>query len=291
MSSGWKELGSVSSAKLSSAHHQPHELSQWLARFGRGYLNPAPDDSHTNLEWRRDRSIMVTGSAETNGRLVAFGLDPAKLSLLALVDGQVAEEAEMHGCTDKEAGNWVREQLGKLSFDPAALDAPLPYALPPSPQQDGVAYDQKSNSEALAEISRLYENADLLLRDVVKANSQIKPGPSPVRIWPHHFDMATLISLESGDFETARAVGIGLAIPDDINREFYFYNYPWPRDERENLPALAPDTPYVFDGKVGAVQALSKIVGAKDQETAARQFMTETVSLFVGLLQAEIQNK
>ena len=289
MSSGWNELGSVSAAKLSSAHQQPHLLSQWLARFGRAYLDPAPDDSHTNLEWRRDRSVMVTGDVKQAGKGVSFGVNPATLSLLVLVEGEITDEAEMHGRTDEEAGDWMRSQLKKLGLEPAGLDAPLPYALPSSPQQGGVAYDQKSNGEALAEIGRLYHNADVLLREVVKANSHIKPGPSPVRIWPHHFDMATLISLESGDFETARAVGIGLAIPDDNNKEFYFYNYPWPRDERENLPALAPDTPYVFDGKVGAVQALSKIVGAENQETAARQFMTETVDLFVGLLQADME--
>ncbi len=288
MGTAWKQLGAAPPRKLAKAHLQPFQLAQWLARFARGYLKAAPDDSHTSLEWWRDLHIMATGEAWAGGRRLALGLDLLDLALVTLVDGVIADKASMHGIKDKAAGNWVRKQLKAFEFDPKALDAPSPYEIPPSPYASNRAYDVHKDSVVLSELSRYFDNADLLLRDIAEKHRDIKPGPSPVRLWPHHFDIASIVTLEAGDFESARAVGVGLAVPDALHKEFYFYTYPWPRDERENLPKLRSDSAYRYDDSVGAIQPMSKIVEAKDQEATARLFFDETVALFIRLLREEM---
>ncbi len=289
MGTAWKRLGAAAPGKITKAHLQPYQLAQWLARFARGYLEPVPDDSHTSLQWRRDLHIMATGDAYVGERRLAFGLNPRDLTLVMLVDGALAGEASMHGLKDKAAGDWMRARLKAFDLDPKALDAPSPYEVPPSPYAAKAAYDAHKDVTALSELSRYFDNADLLLCDVVDAHRDIRPGPAPVRLWPHHFDMATIITLEEGDFETARSVGVGLAIPDKLHKEFYFYTYPWPRNERKDLPKLRSNCSYQYDGFFGAIQPMSKVVRAKDQEATARFFFDETIRVFIELLRKDMK--
>ena len=289
MPNAWKPLGAVTPRKLANAHRQPHQAAQWLARFARGCLTPAEDDSHTSLEWRRDLHMMVTQEADAAGRRVAMGLDPRDLVLVFLVDGRAEATLALHGLTDAAAGDWVRSALRDLGRDPEALDAPSPYDLPSSPYAQSAAYDSHRDVAALAESARYLDNAAMLLAGLVETHRDMKPGPAPVRLWPHHFDLATIITLEEGPFETARAVGAGLAIPDKLYKEFYFYTYPWPREPRKGLPKLRANCSYQYDGFFGAVQTMSKLVREKDQEAAARAFFTETVGVFIDLLHKEMR--
>ena len=291
MGSEWKTLGAAAPGELATAHFQPYQLAQWLARFARGYLAPVADDSHTSLQWRRDLGLMATGEAAVSGQRLALGLNPRDLSLATLVDGAVADKHSMHGVKDSDAGNWVRNRLIEFGLDPMALDAPSPYEIPPSPYANDASYDAKSHATALEELSRYYENVDLVLRDVVEKHRAIKPGPSQVRLWPHHFDIASIVTLEEGDFETARAVGFGLAIPDESQSEFYYYAYPWPRNARDDLPKLPADSAYQYDGKVGAIQLMSKIIATQDQEATARAFFDDMVELFIRLSRKDMKEE
>ncbi len=283
----WKELGAVAPSKMAKAHLQPYQLAQWLARFARGYLAPKPDDSHTSLNWRRDLGMMTTGAAANAAGDIALGLNPQDLTLALLVDGKVAGEAAMHGREDARAGDWLRKKLTALGLDLAALDAPAPYDIPPSLYAQGAPYDQRKHAGALAELRRYLDNASLALEDVIDAHSDIQPGPSPLRLWPHHFDIATTIALEEGDFETARSIGAGLAVPDTMCTEFYWYAYPWPNASLTALKDLGPIAKYQHEGFTGAMLPMSAAANAEDQQAAVRAFFDETISFFMTLLQSE----
>ena len=54
----------------------------------------------------------------------------------------------------------------------------------------------------------------------------LRPGPSPVRCWPHHFDIATCVALESGDPERERGIGTGLSPGDGTYGQPYFHVNP-----------------------------------------------------------------
>ena len=289
MPNAWKPLGAAAPRKLGKVYLQPYQAAQWLARFARGYLAPVEDDSHTSLEWRRDLHMMVTNEADAGGRRVAMGLDPRDLVLVFLIDGRAETALALHSLTDAAAGAWVRAGVRDLGLAPEALDAPSPYELPPSPYAEGAPYDSHKDVAALAEGARYLDNAAMLLADLVETHRDVKPGSAPVRLWPHHFDLATIITLEEGPFEMARAVGAGLAVPDKLYKEFYFYTYPWPREPRKGLPKLRANCSYQYDGFFGAVQTMSRLVKEKDQEAAARAFFTETVGVFMALLHKEMR--
>jgi hypothetical protein len=283
----WKELGATAPSKMTEAHLQPYQLAQWLARFARGYLEARPDDSHTSLNWRRDLGMMTTGAAANAAGDIALGLSPQDLTLALLVDGKVADEAAMHGREDARAGDWLGEKLTALGLDPKVLDAPSPYDIPPSPYVDGAHYDQRKHAGALAELRRYLDNASLALEAVIAAHSDIQPGPSPARLWPHHFDIATTIALEEGDFETARSIGAGLAVPDTMCTEFYLYAYPWPNASLTALKDLGPIAKYQHEGFTGALLPMSAVANAEDQQAAVSMFFDEAIEFFMALLQSE----
>lgn len=284
MTALWKPLGETPPVTLSIAHQQPHHLSQWLARFARGYLEPAADDSHTSLTWRRDLSAMTTREAQIDGGKLALAMNPRALSLAVLVDGGVTEEFPAHGRNDAEAGRWVKEKLNDYGLDPAALDAPSPYEMPPSPYTQGAAYNALSEKNALTEICRYYENADLVIAAAAEPYRNFKPGPSPVRIWPHHFDIAMTIALEEGEFETAQSIGAGLAVPDRLSPEFYWYAYPWPNNSFNALSDIGGLERYRLKDFSGLALPMSTAVAAKDQQGAVAQFYSETIGFFIDLL-------
>ncbi len=288
MPSAWKQLHNIAPEELMSAYQQAHQLAQWLARFARGYLPAQPDDSHTSLMWHRNMGLMTTNATEIGGRQISFGLELRDLSLVKIEDGQVVDSIFMHGQKDGDAGEWMCGAIDAMGLDGSALNAALPYELPASPYSNGCAYNTANNVAALSEIARYLDNTSLVLNDVVAKHQNIHPGPAPVRLWPHHFDLATIITLEEGDFESAHAVGFGLAVPDPSRDEFYFYTYPWPRNQRTDLPALRSDSAYQYDGTVGAVQMMSKLVSASDQEATARIFFDDTVGTFIRLLQSDM---
>ncbi len=79
------------------------------------------------------------------------------------------------------------------------------------------------NPQDLATLARLYENAAKVLEGLRAKH----PGASPVRLWPHHFDVAFLIG----------KIGIGFLAGDDAIDEpyWYVYNSPMPAE----LPPLS----------------------------------------------------
>ena len=48
-----------------------------------------------------------------------------------------------------------------------------------------------------------------------------------MRIWPHHFDLATLAAVETRAGEAVATIGVGLASPDAVDASGYWYVSPW----------------------------------------------------------------
>jgi hypothetical protein len=88
---------------------------------------------------------------------------------------------------------------------------------------------------AFADLARLLAAADARLRRLA--------GGTPVRCWPHHFDLAALLVERRGPGgEASATVGVGLAVPDAIEPSGYWYVSPWSGSEPARpaaWPALA----------------------------------------------------
>ncbi|HYX23808.1 MAG TPA: hypothetical protein VFC23_06615, partial [Thermoanaerobaculia bacterium] len=162
-------------------------------------------------------------------------------------------ELPLEGHTLDAAYEWLRVEVERLLGRP--LEKPLERPgedFPAHPVGSGTPFS--TAGPAFAEVGRYFADADRVLRALADRNR----GASPVRCWPHHFDVATLILLDSqvnagSDPEKARSIGVGLSPGDGAIAEPYFYVLPWPAPPTDALPRLAGGGRWQTAGWVGAV--------------------------------------
>ena len=81
------------------------------------------------------------------------------------------------------------------------------------------------------------------------------------------------MSLESGDPETARGVGLGLSPGDGNYNQPYFYINPWPRLDVSDLPDIPPPGHWHTEGFVGAVATGGEILSQSDLAGGTAEFL------------------
>ena len=271
----WHALGLTGLKDLGEARLQAHYAVQWAARTARAFVEAQPDDSHTSLSWDRKHQALRTQALPGGETL---GLRLADLTLLWLEGDEAGSELALDGISDADAGAWVAERLSQAGYDAARLGEPSPYELPPHQVASGGAYAVGSIEGAFAELSAWFDAADAALEAVVQALSGLEPGPSPVRCWPHHFDIATLVALEPGDAEEARSIGVGMSPGDEAYGEPYFYVTPWPYPDPQHLPKLPPSGRWHTEGYVGAIATASRIGELGSKRVAVMDFLQSSIA-------------
>ena len=271
----WTTLGHTPPAALAPARLQAHHAAQWAARVARSYLDPVPDDSHTALSWDPAVGALVTGGLAGQGGPVRLGLRLADLTLsLWEADGTAAVTLPLDGRTDADVLAFLKAALTTLGHDPERLALDLPYDLPDHPVVSGAAYDVQGHGDGLEELARYFANAVILLNDVAR-----QPGASPVRCWPHHFDIAVLIAIDQGgDPETDRSIGVGLSPGDETYAEPYLYVTPWPYPEAAALSGLTAGGQWHTQGFVAAIATASGVMLGEAGEARTRGFVDEAIA-------------
>ncbi len=269
----WQRLGTPPPDTLIDARLQLHWAAQIPASVGYTYLDPVPDWSHVSLTWQNDGCVLASGRTPgpTSHRAA---LRPADLTLLLLDDLNVAVAAfPLDGHTLTEGYTWLAMTLAEHTD--GALDRPLvrpDHEMPPHPVGDGGAF-ARAPAPAFAETARWFANAHLLL-EAVRAE---EPAASPARCWPHHFDLAVLLTLDPDkDPEEARSIGVGMEPGDGSYAAPYWYVTPWPYPEHPALPPLDGGGRWHTEGWTGAVLTAGALVG---EGRAASQI--ERASAFV----------
>ncbi len=246
----FEPLGLPPPAALTDARVALHWAAQVVAAVGHALIPALPDDSHTSLEWSTASRLLVGGMTPRKMRL---GLRPSDLTLVVVDDtGNPQRELPLAGRTFEAALAWAAEAFGV-----PALEMPR-YQMPDHSVGHGGAFDGTDPS-ALAELARWYGSADVLLRDFVAFRAYAKEHASPVRCWPHHFDIATLVSVPGSAAGDARTIGVGLSPGDGSYAEPYFYVTPWPYPKSPALPALPAGAAWHQTGWVGAVLTATAI--------------------------------
>ncbi len=226
----------VAPVDLGPARIAAHHAARWLTRAARAALPAKADDSHTNLGWDRDFGGFVSNPLDGEARGFALGLRLADLTIMALAAGSPVGSLPLDGRSDEEVGVWVADTLGRAGVQAGGIDEKLPYDLDdPLP---GGAYGVAGIEPQLAALAGWYGLADAALQALAAGQRDVEPGPSPVRCWPHHFDIATLVGLEGGDPETARSIGVGFSPGDGSFAQPYAYIAPWPPPAQDSLPPL-----------------------------------------------------
>ena len=267
----WPGATSVAPNALVDATLELHWAAQYIASAGQTFSEERADDSHRAMMWDAQLRAFV-GEPFAGPYPFRAALRPEDLTLL-LIDrtGSELGSLPLAGKTREEGFEWL--SLGMATYRggaPPRLERPE-YDMPDHPVRDHARFsaDQASALDALTSI---FGTAAELLETVVAA----EPTASAVRCWPHHMDIATLLTFASDDEGRAtKTVGLGMAPSGGGYDHWYWYVSPWPAPEMDRLPSLSGAGSWHTSGWTGAVLTAQEI---HDLEPDAR---AETVRAFV----------
>ena len=262
----WTSLGSIPPTALVTARHLAHHAVQWAARAARANLEAVPDDSHSSLAWDAEHGALLSQPLPVEGGEVRFGLRLASAELIVLRRGAILDAFSLDGRRKSMVDVWFDSALRALGLKSAGGIA-LPYTTPHVLVAKGGTYMGGENTAALEELARWYGAAGDLLGEFIQGFPALHPGlaPGPLRCWPHHFDIATLVSLEAGTSKSARSIGVGFSPGDESCLQPYFYMSPWPHLKTADLPELPPPGHWHTEGYVAAVVTGERVLALADR--------------------------
>lgn len=278
MRTDWPGLGSVPPEALAGARNLAQHAAQWVTKAARANLAVVPDDSHSSLEWDAERGALVSQPLAAKAGEMRLGLGVAGLQLMLVHGAATQETFALDGRSDAEAGAWVDAALRAAGLAPAS-GVKLPYDMPPHAVAGGASYGARGEAAALQELARWFGAAAEVLGEVGGRLRDLRPGPSPVRCWPHHFDIATLAQLDAGHAESARSIGIGLSPGDESYAQPYWYVSPWPTPDAATLPEAPVPGHWHTQGFVAVVATARDTLKLKDRRREVRVFIIEAVEI------------
>lgn len=267
----WQTLGEVAPTSLVAARETLHHAAQLLALAGASFLNAEPDDSHTSMTWIEPLGALGTQPIDASAPF-RFALQAADLTLLVIDDssGVVRASLSLPGVMREQALDWMRDQARRAGLEGGRLRSRLHFTIAPDATDAGAAFERPSDG-TLEELARWYSDASLFLEQ--RRSSMV--GAGPVRCWPHHFDIATLVRLRRGPIHT---IGIGLSPGDDSYADPYYYVGPYP------APPMKPRALTIGHWHTrdwwGAALVASEIVAqraAGEQAALVRRFVDDAV--------------
>lgn len=257
----WSRMGRTSPRGLVDARTLAHHAVQWPSRAARANLKAVPDDSHSSLTWDAGHASLLCLPLPARGGDIRVGLRVGRLELIVTRGANVLDAFQFDGRPDAAAGAWADAKLGGLGLKPAS-SAVLPYALPAHPLA-GAPHDLSRLGRELGELSRWFGGCAEILEELRSKLGRLRPAPSPVRCWPHHFDIATLVSFAEGG--KSPSVGVGVSPGDEYYPQPYVYVGPSVRFEGASLPSPPPPGHWHTEGFFGVVATGEEILALKDR--------------------------
>lgn len=192
--------------------NQIHIAAQYLATASINFLEKKEDDSHTNLGFNSEKGYLETWPLDDKGCKMAF--DYHQFSLHWLKNENTRLNLLLDGKTHKEVVKWISEvSLALGRKEPYVYE--LHYNLPYAKITDDFTFRKPAQNE-LNTLLKLRHIAQGALEKIIDTLGL----DTTVRIWPHHFDTGAFVYLGG---ETNHAIGLGLAIPDTMIDDYYFY--------------------------------------------------------------------
>lgn len=184
-----------------------HLAAQYLAAAGISFVAKRDDDSHTNLGFSIERACMETHPLSENGDILSLDYKNFSLNWKAKSG---STSFPLDGAIHANVLNWLKETSKTYLNKSYAYE--FHYDLP---------YEITDDFEfELVDANRLTELLQLriLAQSTLEATLSENNLESPIRVWSHHFDSGAYVNLN-----TDIAIGFGLAIPDTMCTEHYFY--------------------------------------------------------------------
>jgi hypothetical protein len=282
----WHMIAKIFPNELVESRLQLHYAIQFIAATGAALAEPLPDYSHTSLAWNPDLEVFV-GSAIQAPQPFQVALDPVSLILILLNhQSETIAAFPLPGKTMAAGLNWLQQEVSQLGVEGSKIRflAYPPDDFPDHALAHGATFE--ANSElALSELTDYYANTHQLLQNIVATHDDA----SAIHIWPHHFDMATLIMLPGIINGNPLTVGVGLSPGDSSYHEPYWYVSPYPYPDPASLPALDGYGFWHTQHWVGAVLPASQLpqtVNAEAQQQQVEAFLQAALSASTSLLKA-----
>jgi hypothetical protein len=272
MNTSWQLTGNFQPEDLTPTRLQLHYAIQLIAAAGAALAEPLPDFSHVSLEWNPD--LKVFGGAPLRATIpFRVALDPISLtSMVVNKQGEAIATFLLDQQTLTAGMNWLRAEVAKLGADGSQIQLlSYPPDFPDHAIAHGTAFDASHGRTARQELVHYYANTHLLLQNMIADMEDA----SPIHIWPHHFDMATLIMLPGTKNGEAITIGVGLSPGDQGYTEPYWYVSPYPYPNVDNLPPLDGQGFWHTQSWVGAVLTASRLSqdSAPAQRSQVRSFL------------------
>jgi hypothetical protein len=274
----WREVENVDRSALREARLQAHYAVQWLARAARAYATPDQHDRHTNLGWD-DAIAGLNTQALPQGCVLGLSICDLTLNLWDGPCHKGSPAIALEGRSDAEVRRWLGRHLSAKGLDADALDTPLPYQMPEHPIGRGAPYGTAGLAPALAELVAWYANAHRVLGEARQRIVARGIDAPPLRCWPHHFDLDSLIALRSG--ARPHTVGVGFCPGDEYYDQPYFYVSRHPPPDAAALPSLPPVGHWHTHHFTAAIAVSDRIVAAGDQQAAIEAFLRAATEILI----------
>lgn len=271
------DLTTATPELLKEARIMAHNAAQIAALAALANIQARPDYSHTALHWEAASGGFQTGAMDSADGPVLIRVTLSPLAMWVVRGGETVEMMELDDTAEADCIGWLDAGLTERGLKPAS-GVKHPFKLP----ADVIAttHFKTAGLEAgLQALARWYDLANHQLLNFTAKHADITPGPSPVYCWPHHFDIATYVSLDAADAETARGIGAGMSPGDKNYGEPYIYINPWPHLDTGNLPQLPAPGHWHTNGFVGAIATASELVTLPDVDTGLADFIEGAFSL------------
>lgn len=184
-----------------------HLVAQYLATAAISFIQKREDDSHTNLGW-------INHTLEThefpNGD--KLGLNYENFALEWTTYNGNKQYLLLNNKTHKEIKDWISDMSATNGIE-KPYKYKLHYELPYDEITDTTSF-KLTNQEDLNVLINQRDLAQQVLDSILKSNAD----DSSIRIWPHHFDTGAIMTVNK-----KHSVGLGMAIPDELINDFYFY--------------------------------------------------------------------
>ena len=268
----WQTLGAVPPEGLVAARETLHHAAQLLALAAVSFIPAQADDSHTSLSWLTAHTALATQPIAAPTTPIRVALRVPDLTLLLVDDASGGERGSfaLEGATRVEALAWIADRVGDAGLERSRLRATLHFTIAPHTTDAGGAFSAERPD--LDELARWYSDASSFLEEYRASIA----GAGPVRCWPHHFDIATLVRLSRA--KRLQTIGVGLSPGDEGSDEPYFYVGPSPSPSRVPPPLSIGgwQTTSWWGAALGA-SAIVPIHEAAAQRAFVSRFVNEAV--------------
>jgi len=263
------KLGALAPTGLIDARKQLHHALQLVASGARSFATPQPKDAHARLTWMPEHSALVTEVLGPSGESSRLALQLDSPSVAVVESDGTWIRLPLTGRVRTEAAGWLRSQMAIRDLRAVSYLLDHPYEISHHPVADGARYFEPSDV-ALGtpeELAAWFTFA----APVLQAVSAREEEASDVSCSPHHFDIATQITLAHGEpSQRPPSMAVGMSPGDTSIEQPYFYVTPCPTPS-PHIPR--PDLlhgRWRSDGWGGAVLTAKELLSADNGTPADR---------------------